>query len=1444
MKQRLLTSLLLSVVAAYGYGATLNLSQTPLFLTDSVAPMTMLVVSRDHKVFFEAYNDSSDIDGDGVIDLRFKPAVEYLGYFDSHKCYSYNSTDQYFYPTAITASMQCSGNWSGNFLNYLTTARLDALRKVLYGGYRSTDSTSLTVLQRTYIPQDGHSWGKEYRSVAVDGFSINNYTPYSLPSGSSHHLFANTTLRSGTGLPLLRVALNQPYRIWEWVSIERPVAGARAQDGGSGPSISGITDFVVRVKVCDASIGLEDNCRAYPFPTSKPIGLLQEFGENSSMLFGLITGSYNNNLAGGVVRKNVSAITNEINLNTGQFSSVNGIIATLNQLTITGFQTDFTYSCGWISTRNIVNGECQMWGNPIAEMMYEAVRYFAGKASPTSAFDYSGGTDSTLNLPKVTWQNPYTQFPHCTKANMLVISDIYPTYDGDQVPGSYFNSISGDLSPVLNAATLGQQIFTGEGYASLLAFIGQSAAVSDGSPTPKTVSTFGNIRGLAPHDANSQGSYYSAAVSYYGWINDVNTAKGKQNIKSFMVGLTSPAPEIKFTVAGNPITIIPFGKSVKGLSINATQGQYQPTNNIVDYYIESLTATGGVFRVNFEDMQQGSDFDMDAIVKYTITVNPNNTLTINAETIYSAGGVTQHMGYVISGTTADGVYLEVRDSDTTAGNDIDYFLDTPPGKLPGQNWQNGVALPTLTTRTFTPSNQPDAIVIKSPLWFAAKWGGFNDLNNSNTPDDVSEYSTNANGDPDNYFLVTSPNNLKAQLTKAFAQIIDNTGSFSSAALSSGFLAAETRIYQAIFRTRDWSGQLLAFAIDPDNGEILYNGTGPSGSLWDAALKLNLQNYNTGRKIITYKPSTNKGIPFRWPSNPASPSSNELDLTQTAALNINPITALNDNQGSHRLNYIRGNQALETKNGGTFRNRSTLLGDIINSNPIAIAVPEQQYPVVWSGSAAENNSSYATFRQNNLNRQSVLYVGANDGMLHAFNGLTGTEIFAYVPSSLYSTLPLLSAANYAHRYYTDGSPTIIDVFISNQWRTILAAGLNGGGQAVYALDITDPSQFSEGNAAAIVKWEFTDVQDSDLGYTYSQPVIVRLATGEWAAIFGNGYNNTFADGRASTSGNAVLYIVNIDTGALIKKLDTGKGMSADPLLLSRPNGMASPTVVDIDGNSIADLVYVGDLFGNVWKIDISASNASQWDFSFKSGSAPVPLFIAVDANGKRQSITTKPAISRMQNNASGFQVYIGTGKYLETSDKTDTSVQSIYALRDDGTATISRTQLRQQTIVAEQGNLRVTSQNQLISTDRGWYMDLTVNNVARGERIISNMLYLNKNVIFSTTIPTSDPCEFGGESWLMELNAYNGNPLTYYVFDINDDKIFDQNDAVIYSQSGQSVSVPPSGLKSSVGLISTPAVLNAGGIEYKYLPGTSGDIQKITENPGINRFGRQSWRQLQ
>ncbi|STX28217.1 type IV fimbrial biogenesis PilY1-like protein [Legionella beliardensis] len=1432
----------LLLIHSNSHAAPLNISQTPLFLTDAVAPLTMLVLSRDHKLYFEAYNDASDLNNDGQVNTVFNPSFDYYGYFDSYKCYSYNSSQLYFYPVSVTATKKCPGQWSGNFLNYLTTARLDAIRKVLYGGYRVSDTTTQTILERTYIPQDGHSWGKEYRSALVDGYNISEYTPFAAPTSTNYHLFANTTLRnSSPSYPLLRVSLNQPYRIWEWVSIELPVAGSRAVNGGNGPLLSNITDYVVRVKVCDNAIGLESNCVAYPSGSYKPVGLLQQFGENDSMLFGLLTGSYKNNLAGGVLRKNISSIRDEINLNTGQFTTVNGIISTINKLTVTGFDTNYNYTCGFITTRNIVNGECEMWGNPLAEMLYEAVRYFAGKSGPTTAFNYSTGPDVTLGLAKPNWQNPYATYPSCSKANLLIISD-QPNYDSDQLPGSSFNSFSGDLTPSLNVSSLAQSIFSNEGFASILAFIGQSGSNADGSPTPKVVSSFANVRGLAPQETNSEGSYYLGSVATYAWLNDLNSVTGKQNAKTFSVALASPQPEIKFKVGNNTIRIVPFAKSVAGLSINNTQGAYQPTNEIIDFYIESLTATGGVFRVNFADLQQGADFDMDAIVKYTVVVNPNNTLTITTDSVYAAGGINQHLGYVISGTTQDGVYLEVRDRDTAATSDVDYFLDTPPGKLPGQGWNDKTALPILTSRTFTPSNVPSAIFFNSPLWYAAKWGGFNDLNNNNIPDAAIEYDSTNSGSPDNYFLITNASNLFTQLAKVFQNIVDQSGTFTSATLNSGVLSSGTFLYQATFRTKDWSGRLLALALDPTNGNVL-----TSGYTWDAAERLKLQNFNTGRNVITYKPSQKKGIPFRWPTNAASPGVNDIDLAQVNALNNNPATNNNDNLGNNRLNFIRGDRSREIQNGGTFRNRGGPLGDIIDSAPLLIKGPEQTYPDTWTGTAAENSIPYSTFKTNNAERAAVIYVGANDGMLHALDANNGNELFAYVPSSVFSNLNQLTNPNYTHRYYVDGSINASDVLINNTWRTALVGSLNGGGQGMYALDITNPTLFNESNAANLVLWEFTDQDDIDMGYSYSQASIVRLANGKWAAIFGNGYNNTFVDNRTSTTGNAVIYVVDIANGTLIKKFDTQTGLSADPTASGRPNGMSTPVVVDIDNNYIADYIYAGDLYGNLWKIDIRSSDPNQWDFSYKTATTnkPSPFFVATNASGVRQPITSKPAVSRLNFTSGALQIYIGTGKFLETADKTDNTIQSVYALRDTQTTAITgRSVLQQQTILDEQNNIRITSNNAVGSTQRGWYIDLVVNGQAQGERVISNLFYLNGKIIFNTIIPSDDPCSFGGDSWLMELDATTGSRLNYNVFDLNQDSRFTTADSASIIQNGQQITVSVSGLKSETGLIGGLPILNAGQLEYKYLTGTSGGTQKVTENPGQQAYGRQSWRQLQ
>jgi type IV pilus assembly protein PilY1 len=419
MTSKLLHSAAVAMIVALSGNvpaAELNVSETPLFLSGTVPPLNLLVMGRDHKLYYEAYNDASDLNNDGVLDTGYKgyelkspaPAagsndslykIDYYGYFDSYKCYNYDTATNVFDPVSKTTTKTCDGTkWSGDYLNYLTTSRIDALRKVLYGGDRSTDSSSPadTILERSYIPQDAHSWGKEYTNVATDHFDISQYAPFSIPTAGQRLLFANTTPRGAVAngsavygqAPLLRyTTVPIAVHVWNWVSKEVPVAHSAS---GSIDGVAGaptITDRIVRVRVCKP--GLEEtNCTRYPGPPAlfKPTGLLQSYGEGVSprMFFGLMSGSYKKNTSGGVLREAMGSssnlMTDEITAATGVFTGNPGIITAFNRLHTTGFGTNYQYACGWASATRVINeGECQMWGNPIAEIMYEGLRYLASR---------------------------------------------------------------------------------------------------------------------------------------------------------------------------------------------------------------------------------------------------------------------------------------------------------------------------------------------------------------------------------------------------------------------------------------------------------------------------------------------------------------------------------------------------------------------------------------------------------------------------------------------------------------------------------------------------------------------------------------------------------------------------------------------------------------------------------------------------------------------------------------------------------------------------------------------------------------------------------------------------------------------------------------------------------------------------------------------------------
>lgn len=982
-----------------------------------VKPRVVINASQDHQLYFKAYSDYSDLDGDGAADTTYKHSINYYGYFDSYKCYSYSAASKRFEPKSFTTDKYCfsaatgvdnddaTGEWSGNFLNWVSMSRMDSIRKILFGGHRRIDTATETTLERSYLPHDAHSWAKYYggadlpkltpfkpatsatpglleyfcdegnaisttgvvntlcKDTAVDPDYFNcegsadtrcsdpadpynyNCADHQTPTSAGYNAckdvsvhdpryrrnrfaydsaenyldsdwdgtpvnrkklgvtFGNTTdVATGnyggnvgsekyTEPPLIK-AVRENYTLWG--SNERWQvtwdSGATIDNHGASngndpkksliPSYSsspawskrmGEGNYVARVQACvaglidstavDAVVGsTKEKCKRYPGPDAvagtaddnyKPIGLLQAYGDDDKMYFGMVAGSYQKHASGGDLIRNVGSFADEVNVATdGAFAKVatfasdssslganadgEGLVNAWSLYRIVRYDGKVGYyndldNCEWgLSAFKTVTADnrCQNWGNPFAEIYYQSINYLAGGGV---IGDYRSNVSTGIpGLPTPQpFKDPLAATDYCAQLSVINLNSSVISYDYDQLDSNAYGpqKLWDDavLPGAKNSTAMTNTVGAGEGIHGNSYFIGGinlGGTTDDQLCTAKTVTELGKTGGLCPEAPRLTGSYRIAGLSYYAHTKDIRSDKfasrklsGDQVVDTYSVALASGAPVIEIPDPTDTVkslaTILP---SCRSTSTN-------PPSNcaVVDFKIisQAVDPVGkkatGRFYINWEDSEQGGDFDQDmwGTMDYELD-KAAGKLTVTTQVHAQSSGDAMAFGYVLGGTTDDGFH---------AHSGINSFKKTETALNFDCSDSNGCRC-TSTAGAHAACDAPDsgpsrkiytlgsstAKLLKDPLWYAAKWGGFVDTDGNNLPNLVEEWDnkinatggTGSDGIPDNYYYATNPRQLESSLERVFNAILERTSSGTAAAVVSSNVSGEGALYQAYY----------------------------------------------------------------------------------------------------------------------------------------------------------------------------------------------------------------------------------------------------------------------------------------------------------------------------------------------------------------------------------------------------------------------------------------------------------------------------------------------------------------------------------------------------------------------------------------------------------------------------------------------------------------------
>lgn len=1415
---------------------SITLSTVPLYATTTVdKPVIALALSVEFPTVGAQYVDQPGSSSDAT----YSNTNEYLGYYDAEACYTYNDAPTETPATGLTSSdykrfdrsgaatnRQCSNAFSGNFLNWASSSAIDMLRLALSGGDRYIDTASLTILQRAVIP-DGDP---------TCMWNTSNFPAKQLKrSGGSNNYFG--------AIPTSMVNDAAGNDIWIANTLNRIYFRAGTSTAGTCGSTSGYT-----------------------------------LSSNAARQMGPVTTSNTNRPNGGVKCADESS-TN------CQFTGTKAV----------------WYGAGttWAVAPAYNGATCSngVFGDPIPGTFKECyISNYSGSWQPTTS-----GT--SLNSDGFF----YGRVQVCNKVpNSSTLQDVrdyglctaYP--NGNFKPTGSIQKYSDQLRLAAFGYLLDQTDSSAGGryggvlrapmkYVGAKTFdtVGQENTPTTGNANMEWDANTG-VFSSNPDNDTTQTPNISGVINYLNKFGRTGSIQGRY--KKY-----DPVGELHYETLRYLQGLQPTPAAVSNITSSMYDGFPVATTWTDPYAGRSNTADYSCLKSNIVVIGDVNTHDGSNL--------PAANTSNNIPDISYWTGITQSFenGSVTSYTDGQGAAR-------TTGNPNSTVNGSPPGNqiigqaywahthdIRGTDWTNAVSSQRRGLRVKTMlfdvneygnSTSDNYRHYNNQFFTAAKYGGFqaDSANTASKPYNIygnpfkQQNGTNNNdvwqdatrpGEASSYYLQSSARGV----LKAFDDIFNNATTKSNniaatAAASTNITSAGSLQYKGSFDTSDWSGDVSAYPITVDSTNAVSVG---STATWSAATQLTAMS----------APATNRKIYIGVPPPISGTTATEFTWTAIGATlkgNLNQLSpsSTSDGFGSSRLDFIRGdktNQVSPSNTGGRFRSRSSLLGDIINSSI--------EYSGTPASSMAYASSTYSSFYSTYTSRTAAVFAGANDGMLHAFNATTGNELFAYIPSWMGPKLSALTSTSYNqnHQSYVDAPPAIAEAEVFSNgnaadWRTVLVAGTGAGGSGVFALDVTDPSNFD----ASKVMWEFTRADDPEIGFVVGKPQIARLrtsaagatATYRWFAIVASGVNNYVPDsaGRYSTTGQPAIFLLALDKPAGTAWTATGTtpnyykiSLPVDSTLsTSNPTGVISFTAMKGSAGEVTQ-IYVGDLHGKLWKLDFSTYGAADWNINklsaYNKGTTaspnPYPLFIAKTASSAVQPISTAPmvkagpVVSQVATNYVAFT----TGKYLENSDRTSTNQNSVYAVFDNG-STAADSNPAGDSVISGRGRLIAGTINQSAATvtvpafnwgraasdsdatqRSGWYADFA----SSGERSVSNGLVNGNNILFSTLVPagvgTAGSCAAsGGSGYLYVINLLSGTgTITTSTVGIPGTPFLVSGE---YSSTISSISYPvPSDSTGRRIKQSTKTVLQSG---------TTGSSTGVTTTTSTVS-GRLSWRQI-